>query len=457
MLADGILRRERKGVLARLGLFGAMAALCAVPFSAEHPGTAFYGLFVVDDFSIFLRILIFGVLPLVVLGSYDYLKREGLPQGEYYALLLFATSGMGVMAGANELVTAFVGLEISSISSYILASYRRDVLKSNESAMKYFLLGSFATAFFLYGVAMTYGATKTTSLALLQHSVPKSAEGGMLLTIGLAMMLVGLGFKIAVAPFQVWTPDVYEGAPTPVTALLSSAPKAAAFAVLLRVLFTAFGSAENTWFWVVWASAALTMVVGNFAALAQSSVKRMLAYSSIAHAGYLLVAIAAANGNGIAAVLFYLVAYAVVKVGAFTIVGHLGGSAEQKLEINDYAGLSERQPVTAAALSLFLLSLLGLPVTAGFIGKLYIFNAAMEARLFWLVVLMALTSVVGAFYYLRVIWVMYFRPPQGESAAGPLPIGVSAVVLLAAAATLVMAFFPGMVMLFAQQAALSIQ
>jgi NADH-quinone oxidoreductase subunit N len=457
MLVDPFLSRERKGVLARIALLGSMAALCANVLSADYSGVGFYGLFVVDAFSVFLRILIFGVLPLVILGSYDYLNREHIQHGEYYALLLFATCGMGVMAGANELVTAFIGLEISSISSYILACYRRDVMKSNESAMKYFLLGSFATAFFLYGVAMIYGATRTTSIELLRTAVPNSPEAGLLLTIGFALMFVGLGFKIAVAPFQVWTPDVYEGAPTPVTALLSSAPKAAAFAILLRVFFTAFGSQSDFWFWIVWASAALTMIIGNFAALAQSSVKRMLAYSSIAHAGYLLVAIAARNELGIAAVLFYLVAYAFMKIGAFTIVSHLGGTGEQKLEIEDYAGLAVRQPGTAASLSLFLLSLLGLPLTAGFVGKFYIFKAALDARLIWLVVLMALVSVVGAFYYLRVIWVMYFRAPQGEWSIGPMPVSVAGVVLIAAAGTLLMFFFPGAVMLFAQQSALAIK
>ncbi len=457
MLVDPFVSRERKSILARIALLGSLAALSANLCSADHPGTGFYGLITVDAFSVFLRILIFGVLPLAILASFDYLKREGIQQGEYYALLLFATCGMGVMAGANELVTAFVGLEISSISSYILACYRRDVLKSNESGMKYFLLGSFATAFFLYGVAMTYGATGTTNIAALHNIIPEMAEPGVLPIAGLGLMFVGLAFKIAVAPFQVWTPDVYEGAPTPVTALLASAPKAAAFAIVLRVLYTAFGSASATWFWIVWASAAMTMIIGNFAAVAQTNVKRMLAYSSIAHAGYLLVAITARNELGIAAVLFYLVAYSLMKLGAFSIVTHLGGTGETKLEIEDYAGLAERQPATAAMLSLFLLSLLGLPLTAGFVGKFYIFKAALDARLFWLVLLMAVMSVVGSFYYLRVIWVMYFRESKSEWSPGPLPASVSGVVLIAAAGTLLLFFFPGVVMLFANEAAAAIQ
>jgi NADH-quinone oxidoreductase subunit N len=272
-----------------------------------------------------------------------------------------------------------------------------------------------------------------------------------------------MAFKIATAPFQVWTPDVYEGAPTPVTALLASGPKAAAFAVLLRIVLTAFGDASGTWFWIIWASAALTMVVGNFAAVVQSNIKRMLAYSSIAHAGYLLVAVAAAGAAGensdagIAAVLFYLVAYVLMKVGAFTIVSHLGGTGEQKLAIEDYAGLATRQPVTAACLALYLLSLLGLPLTAGFLGKLYIFQAALEARLIWLVVIMALTTVVGAFYYLRVIWVMYFREAPQEWTTAPLTPGVAAVMLLTVVGILTLFFLPGPLMTFAVHSAASLR
>jgi NADH-quinone oxidoreductase subunit N len=282
--------------------------------------------------------------------------------------------------------------------------------------------------------------------------------------LGFAMLFVGMAFKIATAPFQIWTPDVYEGAPTPVTALLASGPKAAAFAVLLRIVFTAFGDAGGTWFWIVWGSAALTMIVGNFAAVVQSNVKRMLAYSSIAHAGYMLVAVAAAgaaaetdSAAGIAAVLFYLAAYALMKLGAFIVVSHLGGRGEQRLALDDFAGLSTRQPVTAACLMLYLLSLLGLPLTAGFLGKLYIFKAALDARLIWLVVIMAITSVVGAFYYLRVIWVMYFREAHEELTTAPVAPGVAAVMVVTAAGILVLFFFPGAVMNFAMQGAMALR
>jgi NADH-quinone oxidoreductase subunit N len=463
MVVDPFVPRERKGVMGRLGLAGALGALVTVEWMSRNAGAAMNGLLVVDEFSVFLHMIIYGAATLVILGSYDYLERENLQQGEFYALVLFATCGMGIMASATELMTVFVGLEISSISSYILACYRRAALKSHESAMKYFLLGSFATAFFLYGVAMVYGATGSTSLLAIRAAAAHSAGNHMLLTLGFGMLFVGMAFKIATAPFQIWTPDVYEGAPTPVTALLASGPKAAAFAVLLRIVFTAFGDASGTWFWIIWTSAALTMVVGNFAAVAQSNVKRMLAYSSIAHAGYLLVAVAAAGAAGessdagIAAVLFYLVAYVLMKVGAFTIVSHLGGTGEQRLAIEDYAGLATRQPVTAACLTLYLLSLLGLPLTVGFLGKLYIFQAALDARLIWLVVIMALTTVVGAFYYLRVIWVMYFREAQQEWTPPPVAPGVAAVMLLTAVGILALFFFPGPLMTFALQSAAALR
>jgi NADH-quinone oxidoreductase subunit N len=463
MVVDPFVPREHKEVSANLGLLGSLAALASILLMARHPGAAMHGLLVVDTFSVFLHLIIFASAALVILISDEYLKREGILQGEFYALVLFATCGMGIMASATELMTVFVGLEISSISSYILACYRRAALKSHESAMKYFLLGSFATAFFLYGVAMVYGATGTTSLAAIRAAAAHTAEQHVLLTLGFGMLFVGMAFKIATAPFQVWTPDVYEGAPTPVTALLASGPKAAAFAVLLRIVFTAFGDASGTWFWIVWGSAALTMVVGNFAAVVQSNIKRMLAYSSIAHAGYLLVAVAAAGAGGeyadagIAAVLFYLVAYVLMKVGAFTIVSHLGGTGEQRLAIDDYAGLATRHPVTAACLALYLLSLLGLPLTAGFLGKLYIFQAALDARLIWLVVIMALTTVVGAFYYLRVIWVMYFREAQQEWTATPMTPGVAVVMTLTVAGILALFFFPGPLLAFAMQSAASLR
>src|SRR5215467_4422977 len=345
-----------------LALLGSLAGTIAAFTSLVHGGPGFFGLVQSDAFSFFFRLLVGTVSFLVILAAGPYLDREKLPIAEFYALLFFATAGMGVLASAQELLTGFIGLEMSSISSYVLAGYRRDSLKSSESAMKYFLLGSFATAFFLYGIALVYGATGTTMLGKMAEA--DAAQSGTLLKLGLAMILIGLGFKVAAAPFQVWTPDVYEGAPTPVTALFSAGPKAAAFALLLRV-FATVPAATQYWFWAFWVLAALTMFAGNLGALVQTNIKRLLAYSSIAHAGYILVAFAAvtsmAQGGSAeaapayAAVLFYLLSYALVKLGAFTIVSQLGGTGEKHLSLEDYAGLGRRQPVVAAALSVYLL------------------------------------------------------------------------------------------------------
>jgi NADH-quinone oxidoreductase subunit N len=452
MLVDPFVPRAHRGITATLALVGAAVGAAAIALPCANLGIAFNGLLRIDAFSVFLHAVVGGVALLVILGSAEYLERENLPAGEFYALVLFATAGMGVMVSAQEMVTAFIGLEISSISSYVLASFRRDTPRSNESAIKYFLLGSFATAFFLYGVALGYNALGTTRLAEL-HTALTAGSPGMLATLALAMMMVGLCFKVAAAPFQIWTPDVYEGAPAPVAALLSTGPKAAAFGLLLRILWVAFPSQGDRWLWVVWISAALTMCVGNFAALKQTNVKRLLAYSSIAHAGYILVAFAARTELGIAAVLFYLAAYALAKLGAFLLVAHLGGAGERHMEIDDFAGLAQRQPVAAACFSVFLLSLLGLPVTAGFLGKFYIFKAALDSNLIWLVVLMALNSVVGAYYYLRIIVVMYMREPKDDAPALPMSLDLGLVLLLTVAGTLFLGLMPNFVMGYATQAA----
>jgi NADH-quinone oxidoreductase subunit N len=445
-----------------LALVGTLAGTAAAVTSAMHAGPAFGGLVQSDSFSFFFRLLVGTVAFLVVLAAGPYLERERLPFAEFYALLLFATGGMGVLASAQELLTAFIGLEMSSISSYILAGYRRDSLKSVESAMKYFLLGSFATAFFLYGIALVYGSSGTTMLTKMGS---EELLHSTLFELGLAMILIGLGFKVAAAPFQVWTPDVYEGAPTPVTALFSAGPKAAAFALLLRI-FATVPAATHYWFWAFWTLAALTMFAGNLGALVQTNVKRLLAYSSIAHAGYILVAFAAvtsmAQGEGgsanagpaYAAVLFYLLSYALVKLGAFTIVSQLGGAGEKNLSLDDYAGLSQRQPWVAAALSVYLLSLLGLPVTAGFFGKFYIFKAAVNSHLLWLAVLMAINSVIGSYYYLRVIVVMYMRESSPEAASATpvgFPLTVSFVLAFTVAGTLYFGLFPNQVLNFILQ------
>jgi len=443
--------KNRQG-LTLFAMVGAAVGTLATYFG--QMGTGFFGLIQFDTYSLFFHWLVGLVAFLVILASDSYLERENLAPAEFYALILFATAGMGVLASAQELLTAFIGLEMSSISSYVLAGYRRDAVKSSESAVKYFLLGSFATAFFLYGIALVYGASGSTNLA----QIASADASSNLLRLGLTLILVGLGFKVAAAPFQVWTPDVYEGAPTPVSALFSAGPKAATFALLLRI-FTTIHAATDFWFWAFWILAVVTMFVGNLGALVQTNVKRMLAYSSIAHAGYTLVAFAAVTtmkldpetgaAPAYAAVLFYLLGYSLVKVGAFTIVSEIGGQGERYLTLDDFAGLGTRQPYAAAAMSLFLLSLLGLPITAGFFGKLYVFKAAINSKLIWLAVLMTINSTIGAYYYLRVIVVMYMHERKGDApadAATSLSPTSAMVVVVAALATLYLGLLPNHVL-----------
>src|ERR1700674_2444884 len=449
--------KNRQG-LTLFAMVGAAAGTLSTYFG--QMGSGFFGLIEFDTYSLFFHWLVGLVAFLVILASDSYLERENLAPAEFYALILFATAGMGVLASAQELLTAFIGLGMSSISSYILAGYRRDSLKSTGSGIKYFLLGSFATAFFLYGIALVYGSSGTTMLVKMGS---EELLHSTLFKLGLAMILIGLGFKVAAAPFQVWTPDVYEGAPTPVTALFSAGPKAAAFALLLRI-FAGVPAVTQFWFWAFWGLAVLTMFAGNLGALVQTNVKRMLAYSSIAHAGYILVAFAsvtflaqegaAAAAPAYAAILFYLLSYALVKLGAFTIVSQFGGEGEKHLSLDDYAGLGQRQPFAAAALALFLLSLLGLPVTAGFFGKFYIFKAAVNSHLIWLAILMAVNSVIGAYYYLRVIVVMYMREPSAETASSApmrFPLTVNLVLSVAAAGTIYFGLFPNQVLNFVLQ------
>lgn len=455
MLIDPFVPAGRKRSMGWLGLVGTLVALVSLRWMFMNPGSAYSGLLRTDTFSLFVHGIVIAVAAVGILGSFDYLDRENIQRGEYYALLLFATAGMGVLAGANELITAFVGLEISSIATYILAGFRRTALKSNESSLKYFLLGSFATAFFLYGVALTYGATRTTRFEAINQAI--AAHGSTtLLILGLGLIFVGLGFKVVAAPFQIYTPDVYEGAPTPVTAVLACGPKAAAFAVMLRIFYTAFGNANHVWFWAIWISAVLTMCIGNFAAIVQSNVKRLLAYSSIAHAGYILVAFVASSEIGAAAVLFYLAAYAAMTLGAFLIVAHVGGSGERRLDINDYAGLGTKQPWLAACFTLFLLSLLGLPATAGFLGKFYAFSAAVDHRVVWLVVIAAINSVIGSYYYLKVIVAMYFWEPNKDWSPSPMHAPIFIALLLTAIGTIYLGILPDRVMQWAIASAQSL-
>lgn len=452
MVLDPILSRQSRHLFGHLSLLGLLGAMAASVAAYGNPGPAFSGMLVVDGFATFFRLVVLGVGILTILPSYRYLDREGAETGEYHALLLFSIVGQCVMVTANELIMIFIGLEISSISSYVLAGYLRDDRRANESALKYFLLGSFATAFFLYGVAMVYGMTGSTNLSAVRQAIAGNALGTSPMFIGVAaaLIFVGVAFKVSAAPFQVWAPDVYQGAPAPVAAFLSAGPKAAAFAIFLRIFMTAFQPIGSGWEPLVWISALASMTVGNFGALTQSNVKRLLAYSSVAHAGYILVALTARSNVGTAAAMFYLAAYGLMNIGAFAVVSHLAGKGERYLKVDDFAGLGVKQPATAALLSIFLLSLIGVPLTGGFFGKFYIFKAALDSHLVWLTVLGLLNSAVAAYYYLRILVMMYMHEPsEAAENVEPLTIGLRAALILPALGTLVLGIFPGWVLDFA--------
>src|SRR5579862_792940 len=375
MLLDPVIEGEEgQKTLGGIAFVGTLAALAATWYMSQFPGLAFSNTIKIDTFSVFFDFLVIAIAAVVILSSFEYLAVQRIRASEYFALILFGVVGMTVMSSAVELVLIFIGLEMSSISTYILAGFRRNDASSSESSLKYFLLGSFATAFFLYGVALMFGATGSTNIDIIGQKL-QSSPADVLVFVAMALMFVGLGFKVAAAPFHVWTPDVYEGAPAPVVGFMSTAPKAAAFAVLLRVVYAINAPGR---FWFLWVAAALSMTLGNIGALVQNNVKRLLAYSSIAHAGYLLVAFAALPDNGIPAAMFYLASYAAMSVGAFAVVSHFGSAGERYVTLEDYAGLGRRSPVLAATLTLFLLSLIGIPMTGGFFAKFYVFSAALQ-------------------------------------------------------------------------------
>ena len=445
MLLEPLTSRRRKEWLGYFAIAALIVSLWGTAVAYAVGGNAFSNLLVVDGFATYFRALVIVVGILGILASFQYLRREHADKGEYYALILFSVVGQCLMASANELIIMFIGLEISSIATYVLAGFLRDDKRNNEAAVKYFLLGSFATAFLLYGIAWIYGATETTVLPsiranLLSRDMNISVT---MVSVAAALMFVGFAFKVSVVPFQIWAPDVYQGAPAPVSAFMSAGPKAAAFAMLVRVYMTAFEPITNRWEPFVWACALLTMVLGNFAALLQTNIKRLLAYSSIAHAGYILVAVAAHSKIGVAAVMFYTAAYAFMNVGAFAVVSWFSRQGERYVDIDDFAGLGWQQPLPAALFSLFLLSLIGVPLTGGFFGKFYIFKAALDSNLVWLAVFGLLTSAVGAYYYLRILVVMYMREPaepaQTAPAVGP---GMQAALWISAIGTLILGIFP---------------
>ena len=368
-----------------------------------------------DDFRWVADWVFLGAAALTVLISFAYLEREQLLVPEYYVLLIFGTLGMMVMAAGADLMVIFLGLELMSVAVYVLAGLDRRRARSAEAALKYFLLGAFASGFLLYGIALAYGATGTTNLGLIGEQVSTMGKPSVMLLAGLALLIVGFAFKIAAVPFHMWAPDVYDGSPTPVTAFMATGVKAAAFAALFRVLNQAFGPVA-AWHDILWWLAAVTMIGGNLFALSQRSLKRMLAYSSVAHAGYLLVAVTAGGGAGTSAFLVYVTAYTLMSLGAFAVLTAKGRAGESDVLIDDLAGLASERPWLAFALAVCMLSLLGFPGTAGFIGKWYILIAATSAGKNTLAAILVLTSVVSAGYYLPVIMAMYMKPPPVEHA-----------------------------------------
>ncbi len=438
---------------------GATIAIWASLWQLSLPeGTGFFNTVETSAFTVFFHVLICGIVLVALLLSLDTLPEHSHHQGEYYALIVFGAVGMCLLTGAIELLVVFIALEISSISTYVLTAYRKQTDRGPEAAIKYFLLGSFATAFLLYGIALVFGATGTTQIYQIAQLAPV-AQNQTLVLAALALMLVGILFKVSAAPFHVWTPDVYEGAPSPVVALLSTAPKAAAFALLLRVVYEMFPNLRSVWAPLLWIVAVLSMTVGNLAALRQQNVKRMLAYSAIAHAGYLLAAFAGIGSIGIAAASFYIAAYAAMNVGIFAVITLVGGYDEHLSLIDDFRGLMYRSPFLSSLLIFFLISLIGIPFTGGFFGKFYSFTAAVDGGAIALAIIGLLNSGLAAAYYLRLALVCAQRPSP-DQATPPKPVvgvAVGAALLLAVAATLVLGIIPGAILHAAQSAAHTLQ
>jgi NADH-quinone oxidoreductase subunit N len=462
MIIDASLRPSwPRRPLGWVAAIGTTLALWASLWQLSLPaGTGFFSTVETSPFTVFFHVLICGIVLVALLLSLDTLPEDSHHQGEFYALIVFGAVGMCLLTGGVELMVVFVALEISSISTYILAGYRKESGRGPEAAIKYFLLGSFATGFLLYGIALVFGATGTTQIYEVSRLVT-TAQNQSLVLVALAFMLVGILFKVSAAPFHVWTPDVYEGAPSPVVALLSTAPKAAGFALLLRVVYEMFPSLHNIWEPLLWIVAVLSMTIGNLAALRQQNVKRMLAYSSIAHAGYLLAAFAGQGTSGIAAASFYIAAYAAMNVGVFAVITLASGYEDNLPLIDDFRGLLYRAPLLGCLLLFFLVSLVGIPFTGGFFGKFYSFSAAVDGGAIALAIIGLLNSGLAAAYYLRLALVAAQRDPNAsERPAIPTPqvgVAVGAALLLAVAATLVLGIVPGEVLRAAQSGAHTLQ
>jgi NADH-quinone oxidoreductase subunit N len=435
-----------------LAVLGLVVAFVLSVLRWHEPATGFKGALVLDDFSLLFHAVFVLAGLLTVLVSHVYLRDRAIERSEYYPLLLLSICGMTLMSSVNDFVILFIALELLSIPLYVLAGFAHPAAESEESALKYFLLGAFSSAFLIYGVALVYGGTGTSAFPGI---VEGATSGNMAFAVtGAGLILVGLGFKIAAVPFHMWTPDVYHGAPTPITGFMSVGAKAAGFAAIGRVFLLTLAPLTVDWTQAAAVLAALTMILGNVVAISQTNIKRMLAYSSIAHAGYLLMGVAAGGERGISAMLFYLLAYAFTNLGAFAILTGMAGRDGEDTSFVPYAGLAKRQPWAAAAMALFMLSLTGIPATGGFVGKYYLFWATVEADLIWLAVLGVLTSLVSAFFYLRVVVTMYFEELVGDVHFGLHPT-LAVALILAAVGTIALGLWPGPLLNLTQDAAWS--
>ena len=441
MVTGLFIDRAKVASTALISLFAVLLAIFVNSPLRWMNKTAFTGLISLDPYTWFFNLLILIATGITVLISIRYLTDDGLDLYEFFALLLFSAAGMMFMVSANHLLVIFVGLETLSISIYVLAGILPGNVKAKEAALKYLILGGFSSAIFLYGAALMYGAAGSLSLPVLTKYFQGGHVGGMG-TIGVGMLLVGFAFKVAAVPFHMWTPDVYEGAPTPLTGFMSVGVKAAAFAAFVRVFFEALTPLEVNWSHILWVLAALTMILGNLTAVVQDNIKRMLAYSSIAHAGYILIGMVAGKEAGIAGILYYLLAYTFTNLGAFAVVTLVGRKGEANVMIDDYRGLAGSHPLLALVMSIFLFSLAGFPPTAGFVGKFTIFKAAISQGYVWLVILGVLTSAVSVFYYFRVIMKMYMETPETVQPALRFAPGTVLALSIAVAVVIYIGVFP---------------
>jgi NADH-quinone oxidoreductase subunit N len=444
----------QKSYLAYISFLGIIAAAVLAGIGWGFRIESFSGSVILDNFATFFKMTFLVAAGLAVLISDSYMEREGCNHGELYPLILFTVVGMMLMASGTDLMTIFLGLEVMSVSLYVLAGFNRANKKSNEAGLKYFMLGAFSTGFMLYGMALIYGATGTTRLYKIAVVVGQMTlpSANILLVAGMLLMMTGFAFKIAAAPFHMWTPDVYEGAPTPMTAFMSAGPKAAGFAALLRIFLVALPTLQVEWSQVLWVLAVLTMTVGNITALRQDNIKRVLAYSSIAHAGYALVGFTAGNGTGTAGILFYMLSYAFMNIGAFAVVILVSKKGDANGNVSDFAGLGFKKPILALAMTLFLFSLAGVPPAAGFIGKFYLFSGAIQKGYIWLAVIGVLNSAASVYYYLRIMVYMYFKESSEEFEWVKITAPVALALIIAAAGTLIPGIVPSIILQYAQMA-----